>query len=38
MGTYLLMLIHKMEKGELDYILLIVGIVVGIIMIIVLNV
>ena len=35
MGTYLLMLIRKMEKGELDYILLIVGIVVGIIMIIV---
>ena len=33
MGTYLLMLIRKMEKGELDYILLIVGIVVGIIMI-----
>ena len=35
MGTYLLMLIRKMEKGEFDYIFLIVGIIVGVLMIVV---
>ena len=37
MGTYLLMLIRKMEKGEFDYIFLIVGIVVGVLMIVVVD-
>ena len=35
MGTYLLTLIHKMETGEFDYIFLIVGIVVGVLIIVV---